>query len=88
MLTESDPLDAAVGDGSSRLVTEREMSQIVSEVGARLEVGVWLGIREGCDDTDGMELGKEDGGIVGPSLGIMLLVGEVEGRADGATLGR
>ena len=88
MLTESDPLDTAVGDGSSRLDTEREMSQIFSGVGAWLEDGDWLGIREGRDDTDGMELGKEDGGIVGLSLGFILLVGEVEGRADGATLGR
>lgn len=49
-------------------------------------VGDWLGVEEGCAETDGTELGDDDGGAIGPSLGAVLVVGELEDTDDGLEL--
>ena len=67
---------------------EMDMSHISLDDGVWLAVGDWLAVGEGCAETDGPELGDDDGGAVGPSLGAVLVVGNVDGTADGTVLGR
>ena len=57
---------------------EMDRSHISLDDGAWLAVGDWLGVGEGCAGIDGPELGDDDGGAVGPSLGAVLVVGRNE----------